>query len=92
MSLLNVSSHSTEARRNLSWLSTRHYPFPQQALTPGGWEQTLLYLGLLWAVVLVVVVVYGPGRLMRRCASGHIQEAVGGQQAGTSFPPDGHVF
>jgi CAAX protease family protein len=72
--------------------ATSYYPFPQQALTASGWEQSLLFLGLLWAVVLVVVVVYGPGRLLRRRASDHIQEAsVVPDAAGTSFRPDVHV-
>lgn len=57
--------------------ATSYYPFPQQALTPGGWEQTLLYLGLLWAVVFLVAIVYGSRRLMRRRTSDHVQEAVG---------------
>ncbi len=72
--------------------ATSYYPFPQQPSTTGSWEPTLLYLGLLWAVVLVVVVIYGPRRLMRKHPSDHIQEAVGGQKAGTASPPDGHVF
>jgi tetratricopeptide (TPR) repeat protein len=54
--------------------------------------QMLLYLGLLWAVVLVVVVAYGPGRFMRRRASDHLQEAVAGPKADAAFPPDGHVL
>ncbi len=62
--------------------ATSYYPFPQQALTSGGWVQTLLCLGLLWAAVLVVVVAYGPGRLMRRQASGSIPQTVGEQKAG----------
>jgi uncharacterized protein len=73
--------------------ATSYYPFPKPAFSTGGWEQSLLYLGLLWAVVLVVVVVYGPGRFMRRRVSDHIQEAVGGRDAAaTAFPPDGHVL
>ena len=73
--------------------ATSYYPFPKPALTAGGWEQTLLYFGLLWVVVLVVVMVYGPGGLMRRRASDHIQEAFGGRDAaGTAFPHNGHVL
>jgi membrane protease YdiL (CAAX protease family) len=73
--------------------ATSYYPFPQQALTTGGWEQTLLYVGLLWAIVLVVAVVYGPRRLTRRRVSDYIQKAVGARDAaGTAFPPDGHVL
>jgi uncharacterized protein len=77
---------------HLSIVMTSYYPFPQPLSTGISWVQTLLYLGLLWAVVLVVVVAYGPGRFMRRRASDHLQEAVAGRRADAAFPPDGHVL
>ena len=61
--------------------ASSYYSFPQPAFSASGWAQTLLYLGVLWAAVLVVVVVYGPGRLLRKRVSNHLHEAVVGQEA-----------
>lgn len=74
-----------------SIVTTSYYPFPQPLSTTESWVQTLLYLGILWAAVLVVVVVYGPRRLMGRRTADHLQEAAGGYPAGAGLPRDVQV-